>query len=249
MEIIRFVFWEAVKVLALLILGLMSSKGVAALSLRKGWPKPALYVLILALAGVGAWEVGNDVAAEVYLWSCNGNLSHGELDKAYSNSLQAVHLRPNNLSYWRALVQTNIRLGQLQSALDDEAAVRVLSNGDMDEVDEYQFALCRYALGDNDKVVAATLRLIRENPSYAAPYVLQGLAYLAEKKYPEAQQSFLAVLQIFPNNQAAVEGLARAYYLNGDRQRALEVLDQTIKFPFPESTRQRFEALKGLYDQ
>ena len=91
MEIIRFVFWEAVKVLALVILGLMSSKGVAALSLRKGWLKPVLYALILALAGVGAWEVGNDVAAEVYLWSCNGNLSHGELDKAYSNSLQAVH--------------------------------------------------------------------------------------------------------------------------------------------------------------
>ena len=117
MEIIRFVFWEAVKVLALVILGLMSSKGVAALSVRKGWLKPVLYVLILALAGVGAWEVGNDVAAEVYLWSANSNLSHGDLDRAYSNALQAVHLRPNNLSYWQALVQTRIRFGQLQSPL------------------------------------------------------------------------------------------------------------------------------------
>ena len=198
MEIIRFVFWEAVKVLALLILGLMSSKGVAALSLRKGWPKPALYVLILALAGVGAWEVGNDVAAEVYLWSCNGNLSHGELDKAYSNSLQAVHLRPNNLSYWRALVQTNIRLGQLQSALDDEAAVRVLSNGDMDEVDEYQFALCRYALGDNDKVVAATLRLIRENPSYAAPTCCRALLTSRKRNIPRRSRASWPCCRSFP---------------------------------------------------
>ena len=55
MEIIRFVFWEAVKVLALVILGLVWSKGVAALSARKSWLKPALYALILALAGVGAW--------------------------------------------------------------------------------------------------------------------------------------------------------------------------------------------------
>ena len=249
MELIRFIFWEAAKVLGLVFLGLVSAKAVAALTVRKAWIKPALYALILALAGLGAWYAGNDVAAEVYMWSCDSNLAHGDLVKAYSNALQAVSLRPNNLSYWHALMQTKMRLNQLQSVLDDEPAVRALSNGNLDEEDEYQFALCAFFLGQYDKVVATTLRLIRQNPSYAAPYVLQGLAYTAEKKYPEAQQSFLAVLQIFPNNQAAVEGLARAYYLGGDRQRALAVLDETAKFPFPPPVRQRFEALKGLYDQ
>lgn len=249
MEIIRFVFWEAVKVLALVLLGMVSSKSVAALSMRKTWVKPVLYTLILALSGVGAWEVGNDVAAEVYMWTSNSNLSRGELDKAYANALQAVRMRPTHLSYWRALMRAKMRMEQLQSVLDDEPSMRALSNGDLDEIDEYQFSLCSYFLGQNDKVVAATLRLIRQNPSYAAPYVLQGLAYTAEQKYPEAQQSFLAVLQIFPNNQAAVEGLARAYYLGGERQRALAVLDETAKFPFPPPVRQRFDALKGLYDQ
>ena len=104
-------------------------------------------------------------------------------------------------------------------------------------------------IGEYDKVVAITLRLIRQNPSYAAPYVLQGLAYTAAKKYPEAQQSFLAILQVFPNNQAAVEGLARVYYLSGDRQRALATLGETTKFTFPAPVRERFEALKGLYGQ
>ena len=95
-------------------------------------------------------------------------------------------------------MQTKMRMQQLQSVLDDEPAVRALSNGNLDEVDEYQFALCSYFLGQYDKVVATTLRLIRENPSYAAPYVLQGLAYTAEKKYPEAQQSFLPCFRFFP---------------------------------------------------
>jgi tetratricopeptide (TPR) repeat protein len=248
-EIIRFVFWEAVKVLALVFLGLVSTKSVAALAVRMGWIKPAFYVLILALVGVGAWEAGNDVAAEVYMWSCNSNLSRGDMDKAYSNAISAVTLRPNNLNYWHALIQVKMRLQQLQSVLDDEPAVLALGKGNVDELDDYQFSLCSYFLGQYDKVVAATLRLIRQNPSYAAPYVLQGLAYTAEKNYPEAQQSFLAVLQIFPNNEAAVEGLARAYYLAGDRQRALGVLDETAKFPFPLPIRQRFEALKGLYAQ
>jgi len=248
-EVIRFIFWEAAKIIGLVFLGVVSTKAVAALAVRKVWIKPALYALILALAGVGAWEAGNDVAAEVYMWSCDSNLARGDLGKAYSNAMQAVSVRPNNLTYWRALMRTKMRLEQLRSVLEDEPAVQALSNGNLDEVDEYQFALCLYFLGQYDKVVATTLRLIRQNPSYAAPYVLQGLAYTAEKKYPEAQQSFLAVLQIFPNNQAAAEGLARAFYLGGDRQRALAVLDETAKFPFPPPVRQRFEALKGLYGQ
>jgi tetratricopeptide (TPR) repeat protein len=248
-EFIRFVFWEAVKVIGLVFLGLVSAKAVAGLSMRKAWIKPVLYALILALAGVGAWEAGNDVAAEDYLWSYTSNLDRGDLAKAYFNALRAIRLRPNNLTYWRALMQAKFRLQQFQSVLDDEPTVRVLSNGDLDEEDGYQFALCWYLLDQYDKVVATTRHLIRQNPSYAAPYILQGLAYTAEKKYPEAQQSFLAVLQVFPNNQAAVEGLARAYYLGGNRQKALAVLDETVKYPFPPLLRQRFEALKGLYDQ
>ena len=249
MEVFRFVFWETIKILGLVFLGLVASKAVAAFRVRQAWIKPALYTVILALAGLGAWEAGNDVAAEVYMWSSSSNLSRGDLVKGYANALQAVSLRPNNLSYWRTLRQSKVLMGQLQSALDDEPAVRALSKGDVDEVDDYDFALYWYFLGQYDKVVGTTLRLIRQNPAYAAPYVLQGLAYTAEKKYPEAQQSFLGVLQIFPNNQAAVEGLARAYYLGGDRQRALAVLDETANFPFPPPARERFEALKGLYEQ
>ena len=105
------------------------------------------------------------------------------------------------------------------------------------------------SFGRYDRVTATTSNLIRKNPSYAAPYVLQGLAYTAVKKYPEAEQSYLTILQKFPNHQAAWEGLARAYFLAGDRRQALAVLGQTANFAFPEPVRQRFEALKGLYDQ
>jgi tetratricopeptide (TPR) repeat protein len=249
MEFIRFIFWEAAKVLGLVFLGMVAAKSVGGLVAPKAWLKPALYALILVFAGLGAWFAGNDVAAEVYMWSSDSSLGRGDLLKAYSNATQAVEMRPNNLSYWHSLMRAKMSLHQLDSVLDDEPAMLALSGGSLDEEDEYQFALCAYFLGQYDKVVATTLRLIRQNPSYAAPYVLQGLAYTAEKKYPEAEQSFLAVLQIFPNNQAAAENLARAYYLGGDRQRALAVLDETAKFPFAPPIRQRFEALKGLYGQ
>lgn len=247
MEIIRFIFWEAAKVLGLVFLGMVAAKAVARLVTPKAWTKTLLYSFIIALAALGAWFAGNDVAAEVYMWSSNRDAA--DLVKAYGNAYQAVTMRPNNLSYWHALTRTKMSMRQLDSVVEDEPAITALSGGTLDEEDEYQFSLCDFFLGHYDKVVATTLRLIRQNPSYAAPYVLQGLAYTAEKKYPEAEQSFTAVLQIFPNNQAAVENLARAYYLGGDRQKALAVLNETAKFPFDPAERQRFEALKGLYDQ
>ena len=249
MEVVRFIFWEAAKILGLMLLGLISAKAVAGLRAAKRWIKPALYALIVALAGLGAWYAGNDVAAEVYMWSSGSNLAHGDVVRAYYNALRAVHLRPNNLTYWHTLMAAKMHLQQVQSLLDDEPSVRALSHGALDEQDEYEFALCLFALGRYDEVVPITRRLILQNRFFTAPYVLQGLAYTAEKRYPEAQQSFLDVLQIVPTNQMAVEGLARAYYLDGQRRRALQVLDDTAQFPFPPPARERFEALKGLYEQ
>jgi tetratricopeptide (TPR) repeat protein len=248
-EIIRFIFWEAVKVLGLVFLGLFSAKAVTGLATGRAWIKPLLYAVILVLAAVGAWNTGNDVAAEVYSWTCYHDLGRGDYAQGYTNALRAVSLRPANPRYWRALIQSKMRLMQLQSTLDDESSLRALGGGNLDEVDDYQFALCEFFLGQYDKVTATTSSLIGKNPSYAAPYVLQGMACTAEKKYPEAEKSYLTVLQRFPNHQAAVEGLARAYFLEGDRRRALAVLGETAKFPFPEPARERFEALKGLYDQ
>lgn len=249
MEAIRFIFWEAVKILGLIFLGLLSAKAVTVLETRRLWLKPVLYAIILVLAAAGARTAGNDVAAEVYAWSCSGDLDRGDVEKGYRDALRALTLRPGNPRYWRALIQSKMRLMQLQSTLDDESSLRTLSGGDLDEVDAYQFALCAFFLGQYDKATATTSALIRKNPSYAAPYVLQGMAYTAEKRYAEAEQSYLAILQMFPNHQAAVEGLARAYYLAGDRRHALAVLGETAKFSFPELARQRIEALKGLYDQ
>ena len=249
MEVIRFIFWEAVKILGLVFLAIIAAKAVGGLATSRAWLKPVLYGVILGLAGLGAWNTGNDMAAEVYAWTCYNNLARGDSAQGYANAVRAVNLRPANPRYWRALMQSKMRLMQLESALDDENSLRALGGGSLDEVDEYQFALCAFFLGRYDRVTATTSTMIRRNPSYAAPYVLQGLAYTAQKKYPEAEKSYVAILQMFPNHQAAVEGLARAYYLEGDRRRALAVLGETAKFAFPQPARERIEALKGLYDQ
>jgi len=257
METIHFVLWEAMKVLGLTLLGLMAVKAVASLRPAAGEAglrqqrrlKLGLHSLTLGLVLWGAWSTGYDVAAELYYWANQGNLQHNDYPKAFENALRAVQLRPGVLRYWRALVASKMYVGQFASALEDRPALESLSGGGLDEGDAYQFALCSYLLGQYPDVVQATQELIRRSPYYVASYVLQGLAYTAQRKFPEAEQSYLDALRFLPNNQVAVEGLAHAYFLAGDRARALAILNETATRPFSAEARKSFEALKSLYAQ
>lgn len=251
----RFVFWELMKALCLIFAGLLVSKAVSGLRARglagriSRLLKAALYLAVLALVLVGARSIGYDAASEVYRWSAGSNLRRPELAKAYDNALQAVRLRPGSIANWRMLAEVKLAQHQFESLLDDLSAFRSLSGGDLDEEDGYRFALCYFYLGQYDKLVSASERLIERNRSFAAPYVLQGLAYTALGKHAEAEWSFLAVLQMFPNNQAAVEGLAHDYFLAGQRARALAVLNATSNYRFPPEVTARFTILKRLYAQ
>jgi len=257
MEAAHFIFWEALKVVCLALLGLLGAKAVASLWLlprEDGLRKPkgvqfSLYAVMAALCGLGAWNVGFDTAAEVYYWGSESYMSKGQTGEAYLDALRAVELRPGNLSYWRALAQSKLYARQFDSLLADRPAFQHLSGGALDENDEYRFALCHFYLGHYPQVIQMADQLIGQNRGYAAPYILRGMSLIAEKNYPEAERTFLSVLQLYPGNQAAVEGLAHVYFLTGQRRRAVAVLNETGKFSFPADVRKRFEALKGLYAQ
>ena len=257
MEQCRFIFWEIMKILGVAFTSLLAVKAVASLKAtddnslasRLARAKPWLYAVILALVGFGAWSLGYDIAAEVYYWTSLSDAQNSRLSKAYLNSLQAVVLRPGVPRYWKALESAKFNLGQFASVVDDWPAFQRLPGGDLDEVDSYRFAVCLFFLGRYDEALSVTERVIDQNRLYMPPYILQGDVLTAQRKYGEAQQTFAAALQILPTDQAAVEGLVHAYFLEGNRQQALKVLEETSKLPFSIEARKRFEALKGLYGQ
>ena len=246
MEQLRFIFWELLKILGVAFTSLLAAKAVAS---RLARAKPWLYAVILALVGFGVWNLGYDIAAEVYYWASLSDAQNSRLSNAYLNSLQAVGLRPGVPRYWQALEAAKFSLGQFASVIDDLPAIQRLTGGDLDEVNSYRFAVCLFALGRYDEALSITERVISQNRFYMPPYILQGDVLTAQRKYGEAQQAFVAVLQILPTDQAAVEGLAHAYFLEGNRQQALKVLNETSKLPFSAKAQKRFEALKGLYGQ
>jgi tetratricopeptide (TPR) repeat protein len=257
MEIVRFIFWTAMKTLAVVFLGLLAVKSVG--SLRRGEEglgtgralaiRGILYGIILLLAILSAWNLGYDIAAEVYATASQRNLARREVKNAYANALRAVELRPGNLRYWQLLAASKLALHQFASLIDDLPVYQALSAGKLEEEDRYRFASAYYFQGEYDKVIPLTRQMIAENPMYAAPYVLQGYAYTAQKDFAQAERTFLTVLRMFPTQQSAVEGLAHLYFIGGNKAGALSILEQTKKFPFPPESRRRFEALKALYAQ
>lgn len=253
MELARFIFIACLKVLALLFLSLLAAKAVGAL---RGASTPdrrhvliqwGLYGLVLALVTLGAMTVGYDVAAEVYVRAGNRAREGRDLVRAYMNTRQAVELRPTNLSYWQALSATKFAMQQYASGAADASAIQALAGGKLSEPDGYQLGVSYYLLGEYTQVHPLTQSLIRDNRFYAAPYVLEGYALLAENRWGEATKVFQEVLRMYPTQQSAVEGLAHAQYLGGNRLASISVLDQTAKYKFSPEVRQRFEALKGLY--
>jgi tetratricopeptide (TPR) repeat protein len=257
MEQSRFVFWELLKILGVAFVSLLAVKAVPSrkatadhsLASRLACARPCLYALILALGGFGAWNLGYDIAAEVYYWASLSDAQNSRPAKAYLNSLHAVVLRPGVPRYWQSLEAAKLNLGQFASVVDDWPALQRLMGGDLHEEDSYRFALCLFFLGRYDEALSITQRLIAQNRFYMPPYILQGDVLTAQRKYGEAQQAFLAALHILPTDQTAVEGLAHAYFLEGNRQQALALLQDTRKLPFSSEAQERFEALKGLYGQ
>jgi len=254
---IRFVFWEVMKTVALILLGLLSAKAIGGLrtggapgrSQRLRFVRGLLYLVLLVLVAVGALGIGDDVAAELYFTASQDNLDRSQLAQAYYNALSAVRLRPGVLRYWQMLAATKLRQGQFKSLLEDRRTLKELSPGRLEETDAMRCAWALFFLGQYEQVIPLTRELIQNNRFYVAPYVLQGNTFLALKNYPQAERSFLEVLQVFPSQAEAVEGLAHAHFLAGDTRQALAVLDETARFPFPAEARKRFLLLKALYGQ
>lgn len=254
MEIARFIFWTALKTLSLAFLGLLAVKAASeaarvSADRRLAGLRAAVAATVLALVAVGGWFLGYDVAAEIYYRTAQSSLARGEVARAYSNSRRAVEIRPANLAYWQVHLAAKFAARQFESLLEDRPALETLNGGRLAPADAYRIAAAHYFLAQYDRVYPLTGELIRENPMFAAPYVLQGYALTSQRKFGEAEKTFLEILQILPTQQSAVEGLAHVHFLRGNVPGALHVLEETRKFPFPPEARSRFEELKALYAQ
>jgi tetratricopeptide (TPR) repeat protein len=252
LEPFEFVFWEVLKAFALVIVALVAAKAARSFAASGGGPAMArvpLYIVILALVIWAARTLGLDVAAEVYSWAGQKNLDRHEYVLAYSNAARAVNLRPDVLRYWQLMAGSKFALHQFDSLLRDELAIRMLTPEGLDEDDLMRFAYCHYFMGQYNDAIAITRQFIGRNPQYPKSYILQAEVEIGLRQYAKAERDFTAALQILPTQADAVEGLAHAFFLSGNTAQAVAVLGATSHYSFPPQARERFHALKNLYEQ
>lgn len=245
MNELQFTLAESLKALALLFLALVASKALAAARNRSVSAAGRALTVVLALWA--ARGLGVEISAGINNFAAAGALGRQDGARALAHALRAVTLMPGKLDYWENLERSKIALLQFESALKDESVLTALSGGELDEPDALLYAWCHYGVGDYDQALSRTRRLIQKNPYFSAPYDLEGRTYLAQKHYGQAEKTYLSVLQMFPNDAQAVEGLAHAYYLSGNAAGAEAVLGQTSQYSFPPEARRRFEDLKRFY--
>ena len=251
-----FVFSKILETLSLAFLSVVAVKAIGSLKSREPerdalrrlvWLRSVLYAAVLALAIVGARGIGIESSARFHSVASESEVPQMQLASAYANARRAVELRPGGLRYWQDLSVAKFTLGQFNSVLKDEPVIRALNGGNLDEATALRCSRSHYFLGQYDEVVPLTEGVIQTNRFLGAPYVLEGLTYIAQKKYAQAKQRFLIALQTDPSQLPAVEGLAHAHYLMGDVGNALEVLNDTEKFPFSPEARKRIDDLKAFY--
>ena len=258
MNKLQFIFLETIMTLGLVVLGLVAAKAVGGLRTsgvaigadrRLAPVRGILYTVILALTVFGARGLAVGLAAGIHSMASESDFTQLRMDSAYANALRAVELRPGKLAYWKDLAGAKFVQGQFASVLKDEPVFHALSGKQLDEESTMRFAYCHYFLGEYDQVIPLTEEVIHNNPTFAAPFVLEAQTYTAQRNYAKAEQIYLGVLQVFPSQEAAVEGLAHIHYLKGFPETAEKVLDETAKFPFSPEARKRIDALKAFYAQ
>lgn len=256
MDEIKFAFVELLKGMGLAVGGILFAKAISGLGRQHHgnrrrwlWLKGTLYAVLIGAVAAGSSMVGHDAAAEIYWLASQRYFERQQFQQARLNAERAVQMRPDILRYWQTLERSKLAVREFESVLADEPRIRSLSAGELSETDAMQFAFAHFFLEQYAQTIAMSRQIIHQNRFYAPPYALAGMAYTAEKKYGEAEQSYLAALQLFPSYEDAVRGLARAYFLSGDRGRALEVLKATAKYPFSDKARRSFAELEKLYSQ
>jgi tetratricopeptide (TPR) repeat protein len=87
--------------------------------------------------------------------------------------------------------------------------------------------------GRMQDAVAALTRAIDLKPDFAEAYINRGLAHYLNENYPAAEEDFLAVLEIRPDDQKANNNLAVVYYRLERYEEAAVYLDRALEGGHP----------------
>lgn len=148
-------------------------------------------------------------------------------DAAIGDWAQAVSLEPENIDYWRGLLQACINLKRMDD-LRDFAEKAVEANPDSAEVLTLKAMVLQRTQADDEEVISTLKAAVAKDPDDAKP--LQELAsfYLNKERLADAKTAIDRAKAIAPNEANTILLDARIAREEGQHDKSLEILEKGL---------------------
>jgi putative PEP-CTERM system TPR-repeat lipoprotein len=93
---------------------------------------------------------------------------------------------------------------------------------------EFALGVTHLRQGDSKKALEIAASLQQKHPKTPFGFVLEGMAHVKEKRYPEAKAAFTKALEVAPGDPIASHGLATLAILDRDTDQARRLLENAI---------------------
>ena len=151
--------------------------------------------------------------------------------KNYDQSLPFLETylkkKPENTAALLEKARILLNQGQINQALDTFRQIRKLSPDDAETQREIAEAL--FTAGKVPEALAEFQALGRQFPENYQIQEKLGYLYLQTKSYPQAVAAYEAALAIDPDHVYAQLGMARAYHLSGQKEKAVSYYQHLLK--------------------
>ena len=135
----------------------------------------------------------------------------------------AAALDPYSPSINRSYATLYLSTGKLDQA---EKSVRlVIDRRPLDDEPHRMLSTILSRQGRTEEARAELQRAIDMRPNNVINHIAQGNTFYREGRYADAARAYSRVLDIQPDNVWAVSNLGAAYWMNGERQKAVAVLE------------------------
>jgi tetratricopeptide (TPR) repeat protein len=173
-------------------------------------------------------ELQSVVTAKPNNWVARFNLgrahfARNELEQARQEFDTAIQLRPDYLPARLAQIQVSLIRGDTDSALHQaDATVRIAPNSVEAQVMK---AAALQRLQRFDEARTLLTAIIEKLPKQVDTLLQLGVLDLNQKKYKDAQDMFRRAYEANPNNLRGLLGESRAYLLDGQQDKSVQLIE------------------------
>ena len=137
---------------------------------------------------------------------------------------RSIALDPRRADTWHWLSHLLTATGRFAESLN--ASKKAIELEPFDLPSQNHLGWCHYFAGEYDRAIEQHRRVLELDPIHGQTRLLLGRALSQRRQFGEALEHLRTNLELSPDSPERLAALAQAYASSGDRQNAMQILDQ-----------------------